>query len=422
NNKRILWGFLSLLLLGPIGLIIFANKNIGKYNDYEVLEINQEEKKKIYNKLRMFLIFELICLILGIVIFVMYLIVIVLDSFQMRGFTLLLALGTSALWIVINMVIAIIILTSKFQNEEVNNSRILWGLLSLLLLGPFGIIAFTSINIRKYSESKNLEITQTENESIYKKFKMLLAFGIIALFFWIVFIPLQVVSSTTGGLDLTPKVTGILAVVAVIIGWMIDAAMSIIILISDFRNEDVNKDKNFWGFLSLFLLGPIGVILFVYQHIRKYIDYENLEISQEEKKKIYKKLRMFLIFEMVYLILGFLIFIIYIIGTILSWDSNNKVVEGMALLIAVGITMIWIIINIVLSIIILASNFKSKEINRSKILWGLLSLFLLGTIGIMVFATINIIKYIDFKNKKINIEPQENNNPEITNNYETTVE
>ncbi|MGL5617583.1 MAG: hypothetical protein ACRCWU_00815 [Metamycoplasmataceae bacterium] len=44
------------------------------------------------------------------------------------------------------------------------------------------------------------------------------------------------------------------------------------------------------------------------------------------------------------------------------------------------------------SIAILATNFDNKAANDSKILWGLLSLFLLGWIGIIIFACSNFPK------------------------------
>ncbi|MGL5590907.1 MAG: hypothetical protein ACRDCH_02445 [Metamycoplasmataceae bacterium] len=44
------------------------------------------------------------------------------------------------------------------------------------------------------------------------------------------------------------------------------------------------------------------------------------------------------------------------------------------------------IIGLIDSIIILASDFKNKELNNDKILWGLLSLLLLGNIGCLIFG------------------------------------
>ncbi|MGL5590832.1 MAG: hypothetical protein ACRDCH_02055 [Metamycoplasmataceae bacterium] len=44
------------------------------------------------------------------------------------------------------------------------------------------------------------------------------------------------------------------------------------------------------------------------------------------------------------------------------------------------------------SIAILATNFDNKAANDSKVLWGLLSLFLLGWIGIIIFACSNFPK------------------------------
>ncbi|MGL5617713.1 MAG: hypothetical protein ACRCWU_01505 [Metamycoplasmataceae bacterium] len=46
-----------------------------------------------------------------------------------------------------------------------------------------------------------------------------------------------------------------------------------------------------------------------------------------------------------------------------------------------------LIISLVDSIIILSTDFRNKELNDDKLLWGLLSLLLLGNIGCLIFAS-----------------------------------
>ncbi len=64
---------------------------------------------------------------------------------------------------------SILILATDFKNNEVNNSRMLWGLLSLLLIGPIGIIIFTkNIAGKLVNESADEKISTTISSSINK--------------------------------------------------------------------------------------------------------------------------------------------------------------------------------------------------------------------------------------------------------------
>ncbi|MGL5590906.1 MAG: hypothetical protein ACRDCH_02440 [Metamycoplasmataceae bacterium] len=45
-----------------------------------------------------------------------------------------------------------------------------------------------------------------------------------------------------------------------------------------------------------------------------------------------------------------------------------------------------LIISLIDSIYILSTDFRNKELNNTKLLWGLLSLLLIGNIGCLVFA------------------------------------
>ncbi|MGL5590771.1 MAG: hypothetical protein ACRDCH_01745 [Metamycoplasmataceae bacterium] len=137
-----------------------------------------------------------------------------------------------------------------------------------------------------------------------------------------------------------------------------------------------------------------------------------MEITQEEKKQIHQKLKMILIFGVIDLISGITFIPLQIVGfTLLA--AFNEVTGSIIWLISVIIVLLSLILNITLSVIILATDFKNKEVNDNRILWGLLSLFLLGGIGIIVFSTINIKKYNDDENNETIIDNQNNNNSEI---------
>lgn len=59
---------------------------------------------------------------------------------------------TSTIGIVISFIAAILILVTDFGNKEINDSRVLWGVLSLILLGPIGVLAFYFTNSKKISD------------------------------------------------------------------------------------------------------------------------------------------------------------------------------------------------------------------------------------------------------------------------------
>ena len=74
-----------------------------------------------------------------------------------------------------------------------------------------------------------------------------------------------------------------------------------------------------------------------------------------------------------------------------------------------------VIIAIVLAIKILTSDYKDEELNSEKMIWGLLSLLLIGNIASLIFAN----KIIEKSNNKIVMETNEketknssDNNPE----------
>jgi multisubunit Na+/H+ antiporter MnhG subunit len=53
---------------------------------------------------------------------------------------------------ILSFILGIIILATDWKNQEINNNKILWGVLTLLLLGPISSLVF-SIQSRKIYKS-----------------------------------------------------------------------------------------------------------------------------------------------------------------------------------------------------------------------------------------------------------------------------
>lgn len=51
--------------------------------------------------------------------------------------------------LVLNLIDCIKILSTKWENKEVEDSKLLWGILSLVLLGPIGLLVFACISLNK---------------------------------------------------------------------------------------------------------------------------------------------------------------------------------------------------------------------------------------------------------------------------------
>lgn len=61
-------------------------------------------------------------------------------------FTLFLILVT----LIIDIVNAIRILSTNWQNKETNDSKIIWGIFTVIILGPIASLIFSVSNIKKY--------------------------------------------------------------------------------------------------------------------------------------------------------------------------------------------------------------------------------------------------------------------------------
>lgn len=61
---------------------------------------------------------------------------------------------TPLLAFVLNITGSVLILTSKFNDDWLDTFKIVWGILSLSLIGPFGIIIFAGIAMNKLKTTK----------------------------------------------------------------------------------------------------------------------------------------------------------------------------------------------------------------------------------------------------------------------------
>ncbi|MGL5590699.1 MAG: hypothetical protein ACRDCH_01325 [Metamycoplasmataceae bacterium] len=134
---------------------------------------------------------------------------------------------------------------------------------------------------------------------------------------------------------------------------------------------------------------------------------------KDEVKRITRRL-------IIILTIGIFSFICGIIFLILGVIANNLVLSGeneLSLFIDYYIITPLIILclapPIPVALYILASNFKIKEINDNKILWGLLSFFLLGSIGLIFFSIINIIKLKKIRSMNTNENDEINSTSDI---------
>ncbi len=96
--------------------------------------------------------------------------------------------------------------------------------------------------------------------------------------------------------------------------------------------------------------------------------------------KNFKKITIMAILSWVLYAISSVLLMSYLIGVV----TANSTVFLYGVLFAVVCSAI--VISCVGSIMIIVTDFENKQINDSRILWGLLSLFLLGPIGLLVFV------------------------------------
>ena len=58
--------------------------------------------------------------------------------------------------IIISIILGIKIISTDWKNQEINNDKLLWGLLTLLLLGPISSLIFANITLDKLNNDAQI--------------------------------------------------------------------------------------------------------------------------------------------------------------------------------------------------------------------------------------------------------------------------
>ncbi|MGL5592136.1 MAG: hypothetical protein ACRDCJ_02125 [Metamycoplasmataceae bacterium] len=128
----------------------------------------------------------------------------------------------------------------------------------------------------------------------------------------------------------------------------------------------------------------------------------------DEIKRINKRLIVILTIGIFSFLCGITFLILGAIANNLAHSGEHELSLFIDHYIMTPFIILWLAPPIPTALYILASNFKIKESNDSKIFWGLLSLFLLGSIGLIIFSIINIIKIKKIQSMKTNANDEIN--------------
>ncbi len=214
--------------------------------------------------------------------------------------------------IFINIVSAIIILATDWKNKEINNNKTIWGILTLLLLGPISSLVFSiqSINIyrsindnyddidnnqkqadnyveeRISHKSENQYFKYTDNQEedinsylIHSRLLQIKNLSIASLVSFILSTILLIIFSFT-----IPFIIWI-PIIGISLSGIINIILGILILTTNWRNKDVIKDALIWGLLTLILIipGPISSLIFI-SRAKNLKSLETIDNSSSEKQ------------------------------------------------------------------------------------------------------------------------------------------
>ncbi|MGL5732841.1 MAG: hypothetical protein ACRCXE_02120 [Metamycoplasmataceae bacterium] len=363
------------------------------------------------------------------------------------------------------------ILATDFKNDDVNNSKTFWALLSLFVLGPIALILFVIVNRKKYKDYENINLNnnielnndsesesgailwaEIRNEKI-KRLRIILLIGIFCSILAIILAVLITVLNTIDS-DIYEIANSIITPISLIIVmiWIVLQITAIIFIFStDFVNDEINENKMLWGSYSIVLLifTPIVLICFSlittkklmkirridtnsnpmigntfqgpakFKLLKQNIGNENivesttLRVKDTEENKIFKQMKILfwtgLSTYIAGLVFGFIL--IFGWGPLYLLYNFGEIIKEHAMVIWIPVIIISII-NIISSIWILSSDFENDDVNKRKIVWGFLSLFILGSLGIIIFVGSNISYYDTIKpnsETEINIKQGVNN-------------
>lgn len=63
--------------------------------------------------------------------------------------------------VIVSFIGSILILTAKFNHEYLDNQKMIFGILSLVLIGSIGLIIFGSMAVKKLSSNPNSSVTSS---------------------------------------------------------------------------------------------------------------------------------------------------------------------------------------------------------------------------------------------------------------------
>jgi len=174
-------------------------------------------------------------------------------------------------------------------------------------------------------------------------------------------------------------------IIGISLSGIINIILGILILTTNWRNKDVIKDALIWGLLTLILIipGPISSLIFISR-------VKNLDVLNDNKDNLKKNnLEIHLINLRLLQIknLSIASLVSFILSTILL------IIFSFTIPFIIWIPIIGIslsgIINIILGIWILTTNWRNKDVIKDALIWGLLTLMLiiLGPISSLIFIS-----------------------------------
>ncbi len=125
------------------------------------------KKESLMKKLSIFIILSIIsiCTIpLAIVLMIVIIAVVDHPDYMLSPLLMIIPYFLFSITPLLNFILGIIILATDWKNEEINSKKILWGILTLLLLGPIASLVF-SVQSRKIYKS----IDGILDDETYKK-------------------------------------------------------------------------------------------------------------------------------------------------------------------------------------------------------------------------------------------------------------
>ena len=302
------------------------------------------------------------------------------------------SLGFLFIFVLLNTIASILILSSNWSNNWPKENKLLWGLLSLLVLFSVGILIFTYRARKEFLNSSNInKLTLAKQQ--FNKLNSLIVLSFFTLLMLIGFVVAYLLTFKYLGDDdfNNYNVSNILWLILLASFWVLNIIGSVAIIGNDWTNEWSNKNKLLWGLLSLLLLAFVSSLIFCIISTNKYAkDYPNIYESSYSKNysilyKKYNKDHSASITLIVLCALSTLFFLTFIVS--LSIVISTGLVETAAVLAAM-FGSLWQGINISLSIVILGYKWENNWAKRNKLLFGLLSLVLIYFIGIFVFSGI----------------------------------